>query len=155
MPIDVRPAVPDDAAALAAVNIRSIREVCGPDYDDPAHLDAWCANKTPENFRTWMGNAHQRTFTGLLDGTIAGVGLIDVEKGYIHMLYLAPEALGQGLGRALLRVMEQAASDAGHRTLGLHATITARAFYERQGFRHLGEELVRGKPSYKMEKTLA
>jgi GNAT superfamily N-acetyltransferase len=155
MPIDVRPAVPDDAAALAAVNIRSILEVCGPDYHDPAHLDAWCANKSPENFQKWMGNAHQRTFTGLLDGVIAGVGLIDVEKGHIHMLYLAPEALGRGLGRALLREMEQAAAEAGHRTIGLHATITARGFYERQGFRNLGEELVRGKPSYKMEKALA
>jgi GNAT superfamily N-acetyltransferase len=155
MAIIVRPAVPDDAVALAAVNIRSIREVCGPDYDDAAHLDDWCANKTPENFRKWMDNAHQRTFTGLLDGTIAGVGLIDVERGYVHMLYLVPEALGRGLGRALLRAMEQAAAEAGHGTIGLHATITARAFYERQGFTHLGEELVRGKPSYKMEKTLA
>jgi hypothetical protein len=72
--VAVRLAEPADAAALAAANIRSIREVCGQDYPDPAHLDRWCANKTAENFTTWMLDPDQRVFAGLVDGSWRGSG---------------------------------------------------------------------------------
>ena len=155
MAIDVRPATPADAAALALVNIRSIREVCGKDYPDPAHLDQWCANKTVENFTTWMADPNQRMFAGLVDGVIAGVGVVQIEKGWVYMLYLAPEALGAGLGKALLATMEAEARAHGHTVLGLEATTTARAWYLRQRFVELGEVDVRGYPAYRMEKLLA
>lgn len=154
MGIHVRQAVEADAAGLAEVNVRSIREVCGKDYADPDHLDRWCANKTPENFRTWIAEPDSRVLAGLVDDRLAGIGMIDLEKGYVHMLYLVPEALGHGLGKAMLKEMERLAREHGHTKLELHATITARTFYEAQGFRNLAQIEKHGYPSFHMEKAL-
>jgi GNAT superfamily N-acetyltransferase len=154
MSIHVRLAEEADAAGLAAVNIRSIREVCGKDYQDPDHLDRWCANKTEENFRKWMAEPQMRVLAGLVDDRLGGIGMIDLEKGYVHMLYLVPEALGHGLGKAMLAEMERLARAHGHGKLELHSTITARTFYEAQGFQNLAQVEKHGYPSFQMEKAL-
>lgn len=154
MGIHVRAAEEADAAGLAEVNIRSIQEVCGKDYPDPAHLDRWCANKTEENFRQWMAEPQMRVLAGMVGDRLGGIGMIDLEKGYVHMLYLVPEALGHGLGKAMLAEMERLARAQGHAKLALHSTITARTFYEAQGFQTLAEVEKLGYPSYQMEKAL-
>ena len=51
----VRDAVPEDAAAACLVMRRSIAELCAADHgNDPAVLDHWLSNKTPEIFRSWI-----------------------------------------------------------------------------------------------------
>ena len=150
--LEVRAALPEEAAALCDVNVRSIRELCGPDYA-PEVLERWCAHKRPESFLRWLHDPKLRLYTGLLDGRIAGVALLDV-NGWVFLLYLLPEALGHGLGKAMLRHVEAEARRYGVTTLQLKSTITARAFYERQGYTNLGptgDEI----PSFRMEKALA
>jgi hypothetical protein len=47
--MEIRDAVPADAAAACAVLRRSIVELCGLDHrSDPEILARWLANKTPE-----------------------------------------------------------------------------------------------------------
>ena len=149
--IEVRPAVPDDAPALCDVNIRSIREICAPDYP-PERVETWCANKVPANYLKWLADPKLRLYTGLLEGRIAGVALLDI-NGWVFLMYVAPEALGQGLGKAMLHRLEDDARALGLTQLQLKSTITARAFYERQGYANLGptqDEI----PSFRMEKPL-
>ena len=155
MGIQVRVAEEADAEALCEVNIRSIREVCGPDYNDPDHLDQWCANKTPENFRKWIADPGSRVLAGVVGDRIGGIGMVDLAKGFIYMLYLAPEALGHGLGKAMLAEMERLAVAAGRTRMELQSTITARTFYEAQGYTNTGEIEHRGKPAYQMHKILS
>lgn len=151
MSLHVRPATPGDAPKLCEVNTRSIREICGKDYA-PDRLDTWCANKVPGNYLKWLADPKLRLYAGELDGRVAGVGLLDV-NGWIFLLYVEPEALGTGLGKALLQHMEQEARGMGLSRLMLKSTITARAFYASQGYVDLGptgDEI----PSYRMEKQL-
>lgn len=147
----VRPATPEDAEALCDVNVRSIREVCGRDYTRE-RLDAWCANKRPESYRQWLADPKLRLYAGELDGRVAGVALLDT-NGWVFLLYVAPEALGTGLGKALLHHLEEQARTLGLDRLQLKSTITARAFYERQGYANLGPSEDET-PSYRMEKAL-
>jgi predicted GNAT family N-acyltransferase len=51
-------------------------------------------------------------------------------------------ARGRGYGAAVLRVLQDEARRRGAREVQLHAQVTARAFYERAGYRALGEEYV-------------
>ena len=52
----VREAVPEDATAACLVMRRSIVELCVADHrNDPAVLQRWLSNKTPEAFRSWIG----------------------------------------------------------------------------------------------------
>src|ERR1700733_14128188 len=51
----IRDAVPEDAPAACQVMRRSIAELCAADHhDDPAILQRWLSNKTPEVFRSWI-----------------------------------------------------------------------------------------------------
>jgi hypothetical protein len=49
----IRNAVPEDAAAACEVMRRSIAELCVADHrNDPAILERWLANKTPDIFKS-------------------------------------------------------------------------------------------------------
>jgi hypothetical protein len=52
----IRDATEEDALAACAVMRRSIAELCVADHrNDPAILERWLSNKTPEIFRSWIG----------------------------------------------------------------------------------------------------
>jgi putative acetyltransferase len=151
----VRRAIPDDAEAIAALLVRSIREICGPDYgNDEAILSVWCANKTPENMRRGILNSDNYWIVALDDGVIAGTALMGL-KGEIHLCYLLPEYLGRGIGKAMLNDMLAFARMSGLQKVTLGSTRTAREFYKRNGFIECGETDWMGQiPSYQMERNI-
>src|SRR5262249_18445728 len=79
-----------------------------------------------------------------LDGRIVGVAYIRVDKmepevqAHIYALYLAPEAIGKGVGRKLLGLMLDFARNAGAKEVTLDSTVTAHDFYKRFGFVETG-----------------
>ncbi len=153
--LTIRSAEPDDAAAIAALLIRSIREVCGPDYDNDERLLAqWCANKTPDNIARWTGDPNSYWIVALADDTIAGTASMTL-NGDIKLCYVLPEYLHRGIGKAMLEQLLQQARLLGLHTLRLESTRTAREFYKRNGFIETGMTLGMGIiPSYAMERDL-
>lgn len=62
---------------------------------------------------------------------------------------------GKGIGRALMTFAENIARDQGYKKLNMHARKTALGFYERLGYKVVGEEFAEVTiPHYEMEKTL-
>ncbi len=64
----------------------------------------------------------------------------------LHKLYVSAEALGTGVGAALMRAGIDWAGREGHETMWLGVwehNHRARAFYERWGFRTVGTETFR------------
>jgi len=62
---------------------------------------------------------------------------------------------GKGIGRALMNFAENLARDMGYKKLLMHARKTASGFYEKQGYRIIGEEFTEVTiPHYVMEKDL-
>jgi GNAT superfamily N-acetyltransferase len=85
-------------------------------------------------------------FVGTLDGEPAGIIAVHPDKdyftghprAYVDILVVAPEAEGQGVGRALLQHVEAWARDGGFREVVLDVfagNADAAAFYERCGYR--------------------
>jgi GNAT superfamily N-acetyltransferase len=148
----IRRALPDDAEAIASLLIRSIREICGPDYDnDEIILAAWCANKTPENMRRGILNLNNYWIVMLDDERIAGTALM-ASDGEIHLCYLLPEYLGRGFGKEMLKNIMDYARAAGLRKVVLESTRTAHEFYLRNGFVETGEVMGMGMiPCFTME----
>jgi putative acetyltransferase len=74
-------------------------------------------------------------------------------------MYVHPEHEGRGIASALLTCLEAAARRGGLVRLFTEASITARPFFERRGFKVLNAQLVelRGEEfkNYRMEKRLA
>lgn len=69
---------------------------------------------------------------------IAGFGDID-KTGYLDGLYVHKEYQGQGIGKAICDQLEQI--DNGKITI--HASITARSFFERRGYKIMSENGVK------------
>jgi predicted GNAT family N-acyltransferase len=80
-------------------------------------------------------------------GRVVGTGRLVVSPaapgggavGRIGRMAVAPEARGEGVGAALLAVLEAAAGLAGCRQVDVHAQVQAAGFYRRAGYLDQGE----------------
>lgn len=151
-----RPAQQAEAAEACTVIRQSIEELCGADHgNDPAILDPWLANKTPERVRSWIEANPTGVIVGVGADGIAGVGCV-MPGGTIALNYVAPWVQRQGVGKGLVRKMEQVAAKAGHTVCTLTSTETARGFYLAYGYEAAGEAVTSfgGKPAYPMRRAI-
>jgi GNAT superfamily N-acetyltransferase len=132
MAIKIRLANVSDAGAACDVVRRSITRLCELDHgNDPALIDDWLANKTPDNMASWIVNSH--VFVAEDDGRLLGVASI-ASSGGITLNYVAPEARFRGISKALLSELERTASELGLRACILESTKTATRFYRAAGY---------------------
>lgn len=139
MEITIRPPRLEDAETICEVLRRSISEICAPDYGhDPSVLEEWLENKTTENIKTWLQSDSLVSMVAEVNGKVVGYSML-ATSGKIMLLYVTPEVLHQGAGKQLLARMEENAKSLDLSELRVVSTITARAFYERNGFTKDGE----------------
>lgn len=83
--------------------------------------------------------------------------LTKTEKDTVRLRQMAVKAglQGKGIGRVLMQFAENLARDRGHKKLTMHARKSAIGFYEKQGYKVVGEEFDEVTiPHYIMEKDL-
>jgi GNAT superfamily N-acetyltransferase len=121
--IKLRRATVDDAAAVAEVFLDSFHAT----YDFPlAHTD--------DEVRGWVRDdmvRTQETWVAVDAGQV--VALMVVAPGHLEHLYVAPDRLGQGIGRQLLDLAKRRSPD-GLSLWTFQVNERARDFYERNGF---------------------
>jgi GNAT superfamily N-acetyltransferase len=134
----VRQAEPRDAEAAIDVLRRSITDLCTVDHrGDADTIEKWLANKTPQNFLSWLANSDNFCVVAEANNRLLGVGLLH-RSGEVRLCYLAPGAQLQGIGKAIYLTLEEKAKAWGLRTLRLESTVSARTFYERLGYQPAG-----------------
>lgn len=131
----VRPAHESDVDAIVRVHGESIRVLCRERYGE-REIAAWIAFRPPEAYRSAF--ASRELFVAERRGEVIGFGQFDPRRGEIEACYVAPDAVGGGVGAALLQRMEAEARRRGHAVVHLNATLNAEPFYERMGYRRLG-----------------
>jgi len=131
----VRPAHESDVDAIVRVHGESIRVLCRERYGE-REIAAWIAFRPPEAYRSAF--ASRELFVAERRGAVIGFGQLDPRRGEIEACYVAPDAVGGGVGAALLQKMEAEARRRGHAVVHLNATLNAEPFYERMGYRRLG-----------------
>ena len=130
----IRDAVVEDAPAACRVLRRSIAELCAADHhNDPAILERWLRNKTPENLANWIMLAGGSILVAVEDNTILAVGGV-TNRGEITLNYVAPEARFRGISRAMLGALERRAHERGNARCVLLSTGTAHRFYQANGY---------------------
>jgi putative acetyltransferase len=93
------------------------------------------------------------------DGVIVGVGALVLANGELRACYVAPAAIRQGVGSALVSRIERIARDNGLPDLNLESSVTAEPFYSALGYlvrergEHIRESGVR-MPCVRMHKIL-
>ena len=153
--ITLRPYRPDDCDALVALFRAAVRKVAIRDYT-AAQVEAWA----PEHIDGAAWDARRRsrpTWVAELDGRIAGFTDLEAD-GHIDMLFVSPDHQGRGIATALYCQVGAAAREAKLSRLYTEASITARPFFARHGFRVIAEQTVHRREvalvNYSMEKQL-
>ena len=81
----------------------SISQLCVADHgNDPAILNAWLANKTPEIVAAWATQTGNSLLLAVEGDAILAVGSV-TDAGEITLNYVAPDARFRGVSRALLQ----------------------------------------------------
>lgn len=152
----IRNARAEDAEKACGVLRRSIAELCGSDHhDDPTILRQWLANKTPGNVERWIADDGNRVLVAVKGDDLVAVGAVKTD-GEITLNYVSPDARFQGVSRAMVAALEQAARDVGNASCHLVSTSTARRFYLSAGYQEAGapEGRFGTRSSYPMLKRL-
>lgn len=128
---NLRKAASADAQTLWSIRTRAIRHSCAGHY--PAQdVDAWASTPLPAQFEAAIRSLP--FVVAELRGVVAGYGFLDIDSETIEAIFVDPDHQRRGIGRQLLRALEDTAHQAGLRQLRLAATLNAAEFYRAAGF---------------------
>lgn len=151
----VRAYDPADAESLIELFRGSVRQIASRDYTQQQVL-AWA----PEHIdlQEWSARRGSR-LTWVAKVGVKLVGFIDLEaNGNIDMLYVHSDHQRNGIARALLEAVMDAASAQKLKSVRTESSITARPFFENHGFVIVAKQMVtvRGQNfvNFKMERQL-
>ena len=145
----------DDAWEICQLFYETVRAVNLGDYS-PEQVRAWApAPPDPAAWHARMSGRH--TLVAERGGEVVGFAELEGD-GHLDMLYCRRDAVGSGVGSSLYAAVEERARGLSIGRIFTEASITARPFFERHGFRVLrrntvlreGTELT----NFSMEKAL-
>lgn len=158
MPLNivVREYRPEDAQALANIYYNTIHTINTQHYTN-TQVDAW-APATSLNGERWAQKfARTKPFVAVLGDEIVGFAEFE-PNGHIDCFYCHHAWIGRGVGRALMNKILTTAHQLHIFPIFAEVSITAKPFFERQGFTVICEQTVTMNGialiNYKMEKLV-
>ncbi len=150
--MEIRRYRPEDCEEMARLFFHTVHTVNAADYTEQ-QLDAWADGQI--DLKTWQKSfAYHYSLIAQEDGQIVGFGDMRSD-GYLDRLYVHADHQNEGIGSALCDQLEESAET---QIITVHASITARPFFERRGYRLIRQQQVERKgvllTNYVMEKTL-
>ncbi|MCI9846590.1 GNAT family N-acetyltransferase [Flavobacterium pectinovorum] len=144
-----------DLAEMQKLYIETIQSVCKNDYN-PEQIEAWIYGV--KNTDRWIDVINtQFVLLAIIEKQITGFGTLK-DTNYIDFFYIHKNFQRQGIADKILNALEVEARNHGSKTLTSDISITAKPFFEKNGFIvkteqkniRLNTELI----NYKMEKKL-
>ena len=121
----------DDTQQIVKLFYNTVHQVNIRDYTQ-AQVDAWAP--ADMDIEIWTKSLSSKfTFVAEEGEKIAGFGELEA-SGHIDRFYCHQDFQRQGVGRLILKQIESKAQDLGINKLFTEASITARPFFESQGF---------------------
>ncbi|MGI1945672.1 GNAT family N-acetyltransferase [Shewanella glacialipiscicola] len=134
--ITIRKATNDDAQACWDIRNAAINKGCSRFYD-AGDLFIWTEGELTEQFSRIVAAhfyvAEQFSVNTQLK-TVVGSIMLDEPYAQLEALFVAPDAMGIGIGKALLQFIETMAFNQGIAQLRLESTLNAVDFYRHCGF---------------------
>ena len=151
----IRKYKPEDCRTLSRLFYHTVHTVNAKDYSQE-QLKAWATGEV--DLEKWNQSfLGHHTFVAVETTAdqerILGFGDID-DSGYLDRLYVHKDYQGKGIGKALCQELESAVKS---KNLSTHASVTARPFFEKLGYRVIKKQQVERQGillcNYVMEKS--
>jgi putative acetyltransferase len=135
----IRPFRPEDAPLVLDLFRDTVRRVNAKDYG-PEQIRAWASDEIdPEAWAHRFSGRFVRVAE--VSGTVAGFAELEPD-GHIDRFYVSADRQGMGIGSSLMAEIEQETRRLGIGELFAEVSISARPFFERQGFEVRSPQLV-------------
>ncbi|WP_312279469.1 GNAT family N-acetyltransferase [Oscillibacter sp.] len=130
---------PEDCVVLAELFFNTIHSINAKDYTKP-QLDAWATGNV--DISAWNKSfLDHNTVVAEINGIVVGFGDMD-DKGYLDRLYVHRDYQNKGIATAITDSLEQQAILDGVSLFTTHASITAKPFFEKRGYRVVHDNIV-------------
>lgn len=124
-----------DCEELTKLFYNTVHTVNAKDYTEE-QLDAWATGQVDLN--KWDQSLREHySIVAVENEMLVGFGDID-KSGYLDHLFVHADYQGKGIGTMICYQLEQAVSG----NIITHASITARPFFEKRGYRVVKEQQV-------------
>ncbi|RYD24135.1 MAG: GNAT family N-acetyltransferase [Verrucomicrobiaceae bacterium] len=127
-----------DHLAIGRIFHDAIHRLASRDYT-PEQLNAWSGAKgDPDQWsRDWQARCERKQpFVKELGGNVVGFIELDPD-GHIDCTFVDPDHAGQGIMDEIMTEVKRHAASRGIPRLFAEVSLTARGFFERQGFIHV------------------
>lgn len=122
----------------------TVHSINTADYDKN-QVDSWARSDISKgDLELWcrsLLDSHSLVMVNSNDEKILGFGNI-TREGYLDRLYVHKDHNGQGIGTILTNQLETYAIDLGLKEIVTQASITARPFFEKRGYKLIKEQTV-------------
>lgn len=126
-----------DYTAIARLHRQTIRNVNSKDYTND-QIRAWSARTNANRFRSSANKC--KRWVAIEDNKVVGFcdhGL----DGEFWGLYVHKDYIGKGIGSRLIKTAEDSLKKMGLKKVSLKATVTAKEFYKKQGYKVIKKDL--------------
>ncbi len=152
----IRRATLDDIPAMKTLYRETITNICAADYN-AEQIQAW--SSTAERTDSLAKRIESQCFIVAVSENDEIVGFASFEEpDYLDLMYVHKDFQFQGVGGSLLAAIREKAVEVGAARIVSDVSITARPFFEKQGFRVVKKQTVRigdvELTNYKMENPL-
>lgn len=132
----IRPYQSSDLEQIAQLFYETVHTVNRKDYTEQ-QVNAWATGHI--NLKEWDTSFLKHlTYVATKQDLIIGFGDMD-ETGYLDRLYVHKDFQGRGVATAICNRLE---SETGTKCFTVHASITAKPFFEKRGYRTIRSQEV-------------
>lgn len=133
--MEIRRYQQSDCKELAELFYNTVHTVSAKDYTKE-QLNVWATGKV--DLEKWNQSLQEHySVVVVVDKIIVGFGDID-KTGYLDRLFVHSDYQGKGVATAICNQLEQVVQGG----IITHASITARPFFEKRGFKTIKEQQV-------------
>ena len=125
----IRQAELQDSESMFVVHKASVHELCAKSYS-AEHMEFWFEDRTPDIYSSAL--AAQQIWVAEQNGRV--VGFVGAQIGEVTLLFVSPQAVGQGIGRVLFEHGLSVAQGASSAPVMVVATKNSESFYAAHGF---------------------
>ena len=142
---------------ISTIITRNLLEVNIKDYG-MEKVQEMAKDFTVEKLKDSLKN-RKKVFVAIKDNEVVGTAGIDVswynpDEYYILTVFVKPENHGEGIGRLLIKAIEDYAIHSNFKKLIIPASITSHEFYYKLGYRYkYNQKVLNEENMYLMEKT--